>query len=87
MARSLLMLLLDIFLFLLSALGAPAANVTAPTPLGNNETSPASHHLEKRRKHEGWITLINATPFDWKRAHMHSYQLDVAWPETVPTGT
>ena len=78
-----------ILLFLIGAHGSPMANLSAfAHALKHSDIGPQSPKLEPRRRHKegGSITLINATPYDWKRIYMHSYQLDANWPETVPAG-
>lgn len=35
----------------------------------------------------GYVTLINATPYDWKLSYSHSYQMDWNFPVAVKAGT
>ncbi|TAQ91414.1 hypothetical protein B7494_g258 [Chlorociboria aeruginascens] len=35
----------------------------------------------------GAVTLINATPYDWKLAQRHEYQMDWKFPATIPAGS
>ena len=35
----------------------------------------------------GYVTLINATPYDWKLTASHSYQLEWSFPKVIPAGT
>ncbi len=39
------------------------------------------------KKIEGYVTLINKTPYDWRLTDQHAYQMDWNFPEVIKAGT
>ena len=74
----------------LSKVAAQLIPTTDVVHYGNLTDARSTHggrNLEKRgSKKEGTITMINATPYRWKRIYQHSYQLHADWPEWVDAG-
>lgn len=49
------------------------------------ECTEMAHHRHWSR-HGGYVTLINATPYDWNLTSIHQNQMEYDFPGLIPAG-